>query len=276
METPVLFRSYESGTRAVDCTIIQACRATSAAETYFPHITIGDQVYTDGGLGRNNPVDELVREAKSYYRQKGYKVRKPTCIVSIGTGLMSLINLKEAEQKTWWKRMAVTERIGLNVAPILADIVSNCEEAHRRMLETCHNNDETYLYFRFNVDRGLEKIPLDEYEAAGDIESATANYLRELSFDRKPEDCVKMLRFSRMPHATRLLTIQRKAASLRQQARDLDEQLDRMESGQWTGESRSSRANVPVIFAGSTNAGRDIHQTGSISGVGGNLRIGGG
>lgn len=274
--SPVLLKSYESDTRAVDCTIVQACRATSAAETYFPHATIGDQVYTDGGTGRNNPVEEIVREAKSYYRQKGYAVRSPTCIVSIGTGLMSLINLQEAEQKTWWKRMPITERIGLNVAPKLAEIVTDCEDAHHRMLELCHNNDEAHLYFRFNVNRGLEGIPLDEYEATGDIESVTSKYLRELSFTRKPEDCVRMLRYSRMPDATDRLRTQQQAAYLRQQAQNLDKRLDRMDAGQVPVKPRAPKGDASVVFAGSTRAGRDVHQTGSISGIGGNLRIGGG
>jgi len=189
---------------------------------------------------------------------------------------MSLINLQEAEQKTWWKRMSVTERIGLNVAPKLAEIVTDCEDAHNRMLELCHNNDEAHLYFRFNVDRGLEKIPLDEYEAAGDIESVTAKYLREISFTRKPEDCARILRYSRMPHATERLKVQRQAARLRQQAQDLDKQLDGMDAGQSPVKARAPKGDASVVFAGSTKAGRDVHQTGSISGVGGNLRIGGG
>ena len=55
-------RSYESSWDAMDdCSIWEACRATSAAPTFFPPISIGDppDAYVDGGLGYNNPIRSL-------------------------------------------------------------------------------------------------------------------------------------------------------------------------------------------------------------------------
>lgn len=82
------FRSYESDQLPYeDVAIWEACRATSAAPTFFPPIAIGNPptLYVDGGLGYNNPIRELLDEVKDLW-----PTRPTACIVSLGTGLPSL------------------------------------------------------------------------------------------------------------------------------------------------------------------------------------------
>jgi predicted acylesterase/phospholipase RssA len=63
-ERAVRLRNYNVPENTMpDCYIWQACRATSAAPTFFPSITIADQKYVDGALGYNNPIRPLLAEA---------------------------------------------------------------------------------------------------------------------------------------------------------------------------------------------------------------------
>lgn len=47
----------------IPATICQAALATSAATTFFEPVAIGNRSFADGGLGANNPVDEVEGEA---------------------------------------------------------------------------------------------------------------------------------------------------------------------------------------------------------------------
>lgn len=133
--SPVLLRTYETGTAPVDCKIWQASRATSAAPTFFPPISFQNNTggeFIDAGVGCNNPTKVLIKEAKSYYRLKGYGHVKPTCIVSIGTGQKDLIQLHKAASVFWFK-----DRTGLSIAPVLGEIVTDCENTHDEMTLSC-------------------------------------------------------------------------------------------------------------------------------------------
>src|SRR5436190_12860203 len=83
----VLFRSYAVDGTEIQCTILEAARATSAAPTYFPEMHIDGNLYVDGGIGYNNPSEEAIREARRIWPK-----REIGCLVSIGTGLMQPIS----------------------------------------------------------------------------------------------------------------------------------------------------------------------------------------
>ena len=70
-------------------TITQAAMATSAAVSFFDPVVIGHRTYLDGGLGSNNPVDEVEDEAcEIWCRDAGITElqRRTKCFLSIGTG----------------------------------------------------------------------------------------------------------------------------------------------------------------------------------------------
>ena len=57
-------RSYKiDDERNVEATIADAALATSAATGFFEPVSIGARHFVDGGLGANNPVDEIEGEA---------------------------------------------------------------------------------------------------------------------------------------------------------------------------------------------------------------------
>src|SRR5438046_1431206 len=73
---------------SIVCKIWEACRATSAAPTFFRSAYIRDVGpggrtlhFVDAGLGFNNPTEEVIDEAHQLWPGKPIG-----CILSIGTG----------------------------------------------------------------------------------------------------------------------------------------------------------------------------------------------
>ncbi|KAI9715702.1 MAG: hypothetical protein M1812_005854 [Candelaria pacifica] len=189
--SPVLLRTYQTGSAPVSCSIWEVARATSAAPTFFPPIKFSSQTggdFIDAGVGCNNPTKVLVKEAKSYYRMKSYKATQPTCLISIGIGQKDLIQLHRAASIFWFK-----DRSGLSIAPILGEIVTDCENTHDEVLLSYLENNATDLYFRFNVPQGMQQIMLDEWAKKDDIKTYTDKYLRLNQTEQELLNCVKHL-----------------------------------------------------------------------------------
>lgn len=156
-------RSYNSPWDAVDdCPIWQACRATSAAPTFFPPMQIGNPpvAYIDGGLGYNNPIRALIEEKSHIWPD-----RQIGCIVSIGTGF------------------AVSRDVGRTVKPLfdkIKEMATDTEKVAREFAEEMkhrHGNEQK-IYFRFSVQQGLEQVGLEEWREMGRIKVATHDYLK--------------------------------------------------------------------------------------------------
>jgi hypothetical protein len=71
--------------------IWEACRATSAASSFFDPIAVGQykEEFVDGGTGANNPVWEVWNQAQLMWGPEPIEGRIK-CLVSIGTGVPSL------------------------------------------------------------------------------------------------------------------------------------------------------------------------------------------
>ena len=67
-----------------ECTIWEACRATSAATAFFDPITTGKfgQKFADGAVAYNNPIQLVYREAYDFWPDRMATAR----ILSVGTG----------------------------------------------------------------------------------------------------------------------------------------------------------------------------------------------
>ena len=163
---PSRFRSYNSHWDVVDdCPIWQACRATSAAPTFLPPIEVGNPpvAYIDGGMGYNNPIRALIEEARHIWPSD----RKTGCIVSIGTGVM------------------ISRDVGRTVKPLfekLAEMATDTEKVAREFEEEMKHKYgiEQKIYFRFNVQHGLERVGLEEWKEMDRTKVATQDYLRPL------------------------------------------------------------------------------------------------
>ncbi len=139
---------------AHDIPIWQVARATSAAPTYFKPAIIDGLEYVDGGFGANNPCVEIYEEVR---RMNNKSKKCVSIILSIGTG-------KNNEDR----RMKGTGiHRYFNYLNFARKWASDSEETHLEMLrakEGVHFN-----YFRFNVERGLDMMKLDEWRTRGPV-----------------------------------------------------------------------------------------------------------
>ena len=155
------FRSYESAWNQLDDVAIwQACRATSAAPTYFPPAIIGNPpvAYVDGALGYNNPIRALMDELRHLWPNHGVG-----CIISIGTGVPT------------------PRDVGRSIKPLLETMKAMSTDTERVAREV---KDEIIYshpgrYFRFNVQRGLEGVGLEEWKEMDRVKTVTVDYLQD-------------------------------------------------------------------------------------------------
>lgn len=165
----------------IPATICQAALATSAATAFFDPVSIGDRSFTDGGLGSNNPVDEVEDEAANIWcSETGDLKPLVKCFISIGTGIPS----KEAFEDSMVKFLS----------KIVVEIATETESMEKKFIARWAKHFDEKRYFRFNVDQGLQSIGLDEYKKKGAIEAATEGYMSQMAQMFRVRDCVQNLR----------------------------------------------------------------------------------
>lgn len=163
-----MLRSYDTED-AVDslstsnCKIWEAARATSAAATFFDPITIGYQEYVDGATGHNNPVEIVLEEAKSIWKDAAARIQ---CLVSIGTGVPDLKDFGDNLKEVVKTRKAIS---------------TETEVTEMRFFKNAKSFGVGGRYFRFNVTKGLGDIGLDEHDqkSLGRITAASESYMNE-------------------------------------------------------------------------------------------------
>ena len=172
-------RSYPSSRiEHTPCTIWEAARATSAAPLFFDPITIGTlgSICADGGLRHNNPIRELVQEARDIWG-----VEYPTsCIVSIGTGYPAI------------------KRLGKSAGSVIRACVDIATDTEQTAQNFAQENTELLKnsYYRFNVQQGLQDYSLDECSQAqiGKLTDITSSYLNDVVIRPQAELCASILR----------------------------------------------------------------------------------
>lgn len=180
---PVLLRTYQSRHEVhLDCKIWEAARATSAAPNFFKHIEIGrGQPFVDGGLGCNNPSRLVLDEAKSLFG-----ARQIGCLVSIGTGQAETISIKPG----------LFQRISPgDIIDTLKAIATDCEATHENMSGLFTYSPNTY--FRLNVEQGMQKIDVSEWEKLSNVEAHTTQYMKRREVDEKLSLLVNAIRVPR-------------------------------------------------------------------------------
>jgi len=165
----------------VNCTIVEAARATSAAPTFFDPVRINNgATLRDGGMLNNNPIEELVNEVTT---QREFQDKEISCIVSIGTGML--------KQNILGDSLAT-------VAKNCANIATETEGTHRAFEDReCGDNGRFRgKYFRFNVAHGVEDVSLEEWKAMAAMYDFTYSYLKESEIRDKVIRCSDKLRAS--------------------------------------------------------------------------------
>lgn len=141
----------------------EACRATSAASSFFDPVAIGryQEKFIDGATGAINPVWELWNQAQVMWCPKPLE-NNIKCLVSIGTGVPSLKSFHDDV---------------LHIGETLVAIATETEQTAEKFRQANSHLDDTGRYYRFNVLRGLEDAGLEESKTKKDIASATRRYV---------------------------------------------------------------------------------------------------
>ncbi|RDL41440.1 uncharacterized protein BP5553_01419 [Venustampulla echinocandica] len=171
-----ILRSYDTTEPKLlfdECKIWEACRATSAATTFFDPIKIGKygQQFADGGVLYNNPIQPVEREASAIW---------PGCmesavIVSIGTGSAPGGAFKGNLKKIidgMKKIVTETERTD-----------NDFFRAHQAMF--VHNR-----LYRFNVFHGLADVGLEESKEKEKVANVTQTFLERADVQNLTNTCI--------------------------------------------------------------------------------------
>lgn len=179
-EMPYIFRTYKNlhtsqGEEklldrnpglAHDIPIWQVARATSAAPTYFEPQKIGDREYLDGGMGANNPCEELYGEVRRMNNGSNKCVR---IILSIGTGKNNkAARFNSKGRSRYWNYMNWAKKWA-----------TDAQGPHERMLRMQRERKE-FPYFRFNVEQGLDEMKLDEWRVRGGLRTTVGKVVGSL------------------------------------------------------------------------------------------------
>ena len=159
-----------------------ACRATSAATSYFEPFTHGNLTFVDGAFSDSNPVSQVKIEAESLWSGREMS------IVSVGTGKAAGRSLKGN---------------ALSLARTLAKLVTETENTAERFYHSNKNMVDRGLYYRFTVD-GLGAVGLGDYTKVDSIQAETLGYLRQGFVGRELGRCVENM-LARTPTGTRTL-----------------------------------------------------------------------
>lgn len=164
---PRILSTYDPNDRTTR--IWEALRATSAAPTFFEEMQFGTPkvTYLDGGVGFNNPCAEVDYAAKALWEGRSIGV-----IVSVGTGLQSIPSVKKMAS---WLPFGLGTDISL--ASALAGMATSTARVDNEM-KRMYNNSDT-KYYRFDVDRGLANVSLEQWMKEDEMASLTEQYMRD-------------------------------------------------------------------------------------------------
>ncbi|KAJ7812563.1 acyl transferase/acyl hydrolase/lysophospholipase [Mycena olivaceomarginata] len=183
MSLPVLFRTYNTLDHpAMNCTIWEAGRATSAAPAFFKQIKIGlsgiEEAFVDGGLGHNNPTASLLSEAKHLFPD-----HQIACIISLGTGQPHTISIP--------KPSPLNRFLPFDVVKAIQEMATDCEKEHQAFAHRF--NGIANFYFRFNVEQGMQNIQLNQWERLGDVAANTRQYIQSQLVTNQLADAARSL-----------------------------------------------------------------------------------
>jgi hypothetical protein len=164
---PRILSTYDPNDRTTR--IWEALRATSAAPTFFEEMQFGTPkvTYLDGGVGFNNPCAEVDYAAKALWEGRSIGV-----VVSVGTGLQSIPSIKKMAS---WLPFGLGSDIALVSA--LAGMATSTQRVDNELKRMYYNSSTQY--YRFDVDRGLANVSLEQWMKEDEMAALTEQYMRD-------------------------------------------------------------------------------------------------
>ncbi|KEP45663.1 calcium-independent phospholipase A2-gamma, partial [Rhizoctonia solani 123E] len=175
---PVPFRSYTvTANPGPHSTIWQALYATMAHPDLFKSIQIVDssvsQSFVGGELGCSNPITHVLSEVKRVYSD-----HHVACIISIGAGHTRTIQVPSPSR---WRR---TQDV-----IVMKDMATDSERVAEEMVARFEGISG--VYFRFNVDQGLQNMKDGSWERLGEAMQHTKAYLQKGETSQKLDGSVR-------------------------------------------------------------------------------------
>lgn len=166
---PTIFRSYHATKNSgPNCTIWQALRATTAHPEIFKSMEIEEQginqSYVDAAMGCGNPIEHVLAEAKLLYPG-----RRVACIVSIGGGHARTIHISDPS--------TLNRVIPTNVIAAMRDLATDNEKIAESIAMRFRGMPN--VYFRLNVDQGMQSVKLGDWDRLGEIAVHTRTYMQQ-------------------------------------------------------------------------------------------------
>ncbi|CAE7085876.1 unnamed protein product [Rhizoctonia solani] len=175
---PVLFRSYSVSTNpGPDCTICDALYATMAHPDLFKSIDIThfgvSQSFVGGEIGCNNPLAHVLAEV-----QRLYPDRDVGCIVSIGAGHARTIQVPDPSPWSRTQDVVVTRDMAMDSERVAEEVAVRFK-------------GRSGVYFRFNVDQGMQNMDSGSWERLGEAAQHTQAYLRKADTNHKLDEMIR-------------------------------------------------------------------------------------
>ncbi|KAL5641354.1 hypothetical protein ACGC1H_001737 [Rhizoctonia solani] len=181
---PSMFRSYRVvANRGPDCSISDALCATMAHPDLFKDIEIKEgalrQSFISSDLGCSNPMAHVLAEVK-----RVYPGRHVSCILSIGAGHARTINIPDH---------GIPEQIfRTQDLAAMKDMATDSERVAEEMAIRFGSTNK--VYFRFNVDQGIQDMKAGDWERLQDVIAHTKAYLFKIDTDQRIEDLVQVIK----------------------------------------------------------------------------------
>ena len=169
-QIPHLFCMYQAPKYPTpNCMIREAVHVTSAMLTFFKHIVINGEPYIDAGMGCNSPVQHVLQEAELMFPD-----RHVACVISIGVGQARTISIPKTG---WFQRV-----LPLKVVDAIQRMATDCEASAQVAVR--HFERTPGIYFRFNVEQGLQEVGLEQWERLNEVSAHTGQYIWMVDIDQ--------------------------------------------------------------------------------------------
>ncbi|CAE6386510.1 unnamed protein product, partial [Rhizoctonia solani] len=178
-DLPAIFRSYPvTANPGPNCTIVEALRATTAHPELFKGIDIIEssvpQAFIGGDIGCSNPLAHVLSEVERVWPK-----RQVSCIVSLGAGHTRTIQLPKS---SWWHR---TQDV-----IVMKDMATDSERVAEEMSLRFQRTNE--VYFRFNVDQGMQDMKDGSWERLGEAMQHAKAYLQKNKTNKMLQEAVRV------------------------------------------------------------------------------------
>ncbi|CAE6370329.1 unnamed protein product [Rhizoctonia solani] len=176
---PVIFRSYPVTTNpGPNCAIWEVLRATIAHPELFKGIDIIDssvpQSFIGGDIGCSNPLAHVLSEV-----ERVWPGRQVSCIISIGAGHVRTIQVPNSSR--WHRTHDII---------VMKDMATDSERVAEEMALRFQRTSE--VYFRFNVDQGIQDMKDGCWERLGEAMQHAKAYLQKNKTNQMLEEAVRV------------------------------------------------------------------------------------